>query len=639
VAFLDKDHSSSDIAAMAKGTAPLVFVAYSRETEVRDRRILKLVQDLRLYGINATYGPWISPIGRDHCREEEDTIRRSDFVILALTPSYKPKWDDRNSGMAAEVNCIRNHAKSKEREGKSVLIPFVLEGKRTEVTPLSIEGLTNVGKGSEQVEHYDDAVHTCAAHILDLIPANLVRVPHHDLMQVPQRPIPLPRTPTLADAPEPSDAGSHSQGADTITGMILVAEINKFTELESPIRRQAVRNLWELHRSLGKERLPNVEMFADNMVDGIVIGFGHGSGQQPGNIIDFAEALITRFRTSADLALRVGVHFGSFDKMNKPAPHHCEQCRKNDGYCIWMFGRGPNTARRVASYASEKQIAITEAAIDHWLEQTDTGERSHIASSLYPRFALRDDPIARSQSAFQLQYGNTQPLLFRLRPVEPSGVEERIYSPKLMRLSHVESTINGVLDGIAATVGGWIGVCGGPRAASTRPRVSMFVKESSTDGSTMLVCYKHRAMKKPASGPDAILYETHRKPGKTRYATAGSGMGPAGYAFYTQQPFYLPRLSNPRNKKKYAADLKTRAHLTDEQIDGFGRKATTFMAFPILLPSSKDHTAEAEGAVCIDLMADPPEAIDDHMDEMLTDLHEHYSTQLAALWMYRAYGQ
>ncbi len=86
--------------------APTALVSYSWDSAAHKEWVLRLAERLRLNGVNVILDRWDLPLGADRTLFMEQSIHKSDFVLLVCTPIYATKSNNRTGGAGYEAMVI-----------------------------------------------------------------------------------------------------------------------------------------------------------------------------------------------------------------------------------------------------------------------------------------------------------------------------------------------------------------------------------------------------------------------------------------------------------------------------------------------------------------------------------------------------
>jgi TIR domain len=130
--------------AEQKITPPETFISYAWGVPEQERWVEKrLATDLQKAGIDVVLDRWHNAqVGASVARFVE-RIEESDRIIMVGTPSYRRKYDNKDSDtgyvVAAEVDLINNRLLGAEPQKRSVL-PLLLDGEKMNSLPPLLHG-------------------------------------------------------------------------------------------------------------------------------------------------------------------------------------------------------------------------------------------------------------------------------------------------------------------------------------------------------------------------------------------------------------------------------------------------------------------------------------------------------------------
>ena len=101
------EHKPHEIAVARDPGVPTTFISYSWDTPEHKQWVLRLAERLRSEGgVNVILDHWHLPIGGDRTFFMENSIDKSDFVLLVCTPTYAQKSNTRSGGVGYEATIL-----------------------------------------------------------------------------------------------------------------------------------------------------------------------------------------------------------------------------------------------------------------------------------------------------------------------------------------------------------------------------------------------------------------------------------------------------------------------------------------------------------------------------------------------------
>jgi hypothetical protein len=122
----DREQEPTEQEALASSTNPSVFISYAWESEELKKWVLELAKHLRSNGINVTLDQWHLGLGDNRFQFMEQSVTRSEFVLVICTPIYAEKSEERSGGVGYESNIITSRIA--EKVGKQKFIPVLRLG-------------------------------------------------------------------------------------------------------------------------------------------------------------------------------------------------------------------------------------------------------------------------------------------------------------------------------------------------------------------------------------------------------------------------------------------------------------------------------------------------------------------------------
>jgi TIR domain len=105
---------------------PCVFISYSWDTGDHRKWVLDLASRLRQDGVKIILDKWHLRPGADKTTFMENSIAKSDFVILVCTPKYAERANERKGGVGYEAMIITGELAAKTATEK--FIPVLRDG-------------------------------------------------------------------------------------------------------------------------------------------------------------------------------------------------------------------------------------------------------------------------------------------------------------------------------------------------------------------------------------------------------------------------------------------------------------------------------------------------------------------------------
>lgn len=123
--------------------SPMAFISYSWDSEAHKKWVLDLACRLRgKDGVEIILDQWHLQPGGDKAFFMEQSVAKSDFVILICTPNYAQKANIREGGVGYEAAIITGELAANIRQGK--FIPVLRDGSWKSSLPLWIKSKVGV---------------------------------------------------------------------------------------------------------------------------------------------------------------------------------------------------------------------------------------------------------------------------------------------------------------------------------------------------------------------------------------------------------------------------------------------------------------------------------------------------------------
>lgn len=113
---------------------PIVFISYSWDNEPHKKWVLELANKLRSDGVDVILDRYYLTPGKNLSLFVEDSLRKSNRIILVLTPNYKLKAEKRIGGVGQEISIINNELVKNISENERV-IPILRKGSSDDSIP------------------------------------------------------------------------------------------------------------------------------------------------------------------------------------------------------------------------------------------------------------------------------------------------------------------------------------------------------------------------------------------------------------------------------------------------------------------------------------------------------------------------
>ena len=389
---------------------------------------------------------------------------------------------------------------------------------------------------------------------------------------------------------------------------IVVADVSNFSALPSSEVKDVIDQLWRIPDRLGTLNSRNSKRIP--ILDGMILV---AKDVRPVQIIEFCERWCAELPKATaefgtEVRLRIAIHKGDYYFLK-------------DQNCI--VGGDVNECSRLVRMAGAGQIVLSEDFV-RACEKDGLGVKADL---LWPKLTdkrgNRVDPFG-----FEIKPG-TQSYLryYRDHELPRSALMLRNAHESEQVIYRVLAEIEDEFEDLVFTE------C--PQLKSEKQklktRVSIFVIDRNPRDEVRLVSTKFRFMKRARNGNKLLAKNS------TAYAIdREEPQGTIGRAFITKQPVVLhklPKFSSRNTNYLDALGTKAGWNLDAATVDGFSRKARTFLAVPYWLNRGAEN---ADGVICIDSML----PLDDISEEFLLDCAEgfgrFFGTLVAALMRLRS---
>jgi len=141
-------------------TPPKVFVSYAWESETHKLWVKSLAWSLRDDGVDAILDQWEMAPGDQLPLFMEESIRKSDFVLIVCTPKYKAKSDSRKGGVGYEGDVMTAVAFTGVSRRK--FIPVLASGTWDDSSPSWLKGsyYLDIREFPEKQDVYEELLRT-----------------------------------------------------------------------------------------------------------------------------------------------------------------------------------------------------------------------------------------------------------------------------------------------------------------------------------------------------------------------------------------------------------------------------------------------------------------------------------------------
>jgi hypothetical protein len=135
---------------------PIIFISYSWDNDAHINWVLNLAQRLREIGIDVILDKYELKLGHDLLYFMEQSVAKSDKVLLILTPNYKLKAEKREGGVGYEYSIISSRMYELNVKNNK-FIPILKYGTKHQSIPHYFESklyldMTNEGQFDAQLE-------------------------------------------------------------------------------------------------------------------------------------------------------------------------------------------------------------------------------------------------------------------------------------------------------------------------------------------------------------------------------------------------------------------------------------------------------------------------------------------------------
>lgn len=132
---------------MAQSINPTVFISYSYDDPEHVDWVEKLALKMRMDGVNVILDKWHLGTGDTLTQFIEQSIVRSDYVVIVCTPNYKYKADNRLGGVGYEDSIITGEMA--RGINKTKYLPIIRKGSAYNAIPIFLidkryEDFTNI---------------------------------------------------------------------------------------------------------------------------------------------------------------------------------------------------------------------------------------------------------------------------------------------------------------------------------------------------------------------------------------------------------------------------------------------------------------------------------------------------------------
>lgn len=384
-------------------------------------------------------------------------------------------------------------------------------------------------------------------------------------------------------------------------GLILLADIVDFSELRGSVQIQVISNLWEFIR----DNLPNHDArppIVDGYLDRVVVAFPISVYQK---ILDFASKLIRHMRQKQNVDLRIGIHVGAFQCVEKPTNQSTH-----------LIGLGPNHCARITEIGDAGHIIVSEQFVDAWREE--------FGDVILSRLTPQDSPIF-------LFYKSGSPK--RIRIYRPPGIGEievkvpqrlvqlQIAEKQLKEivLSEIEEVFMQLVDEKDQNLD-WERV---------RPRISLLAPAPNDPNE--LFATEFRYLRRP--DPGTFSTQSLIRRGQVAYKLAEPGQGTAARAFISQSPQVLYGLPSYEDSPEDYIQRLAEWNLPEDIVRSLSRHARAFISFPFMLAEGE----RPDGVITIDTWSGLTSEYLSKEDllEFAEYLMSSYGLLIAALWRLR----
>jgi hypothetical protein len=140
-------------------TKPTVFISYSWDSEEHKLWVLKLAERLTKDGINVILDRYYLKPGKNLPYFVENSIEKSDRIIIVFTENYKLKADKRKGGVGYEYSILNADLYNKQTDNEKI-IPLLRNGNKEKSIPKFMQQFIHIDiRNDENFENsYNDLV-------------------------------------------------------------------------------------------------------------------------------------------------------------------------------------------------------------------------------------------------------------------------------------------------------------------------------------------------------------------------------------------------------------------------------------------------------------------------------------------------
>ena len=137
----------NEVFGLAQGINPTVFISYSYDNQEHVDWVEKLALKMRIDGVNVIFDKWHIETGDSVPFSIEQSILKSDYVVIVCTPNYKYKADNRLGGVGYEDSIITGEMV--RGVNKTKYLPVIRKGTALNAIPIFLidkryENFTNI---------------------------------------------------------------------------------------------------------------------------------------------------------------------------------------------------------------------------------------------------------------------------------------------------------------------------------------------------------------------------------------------------------------------------------------------------------------------------------------------------------------
>lgn len=394
----------------------------------------------------------------------------------------------------------------------------------------------------------------------------------------------------------------------------MICDIVDFSRLPHELQAEAVRRLWSYLRiNPSQALLSNPERYVINGTgDGLMLAYiSDTEAKRHAEFIEFAAGIVQHMHAGdGQFHVRVGVHQGQFGFIEVPGARTRQ-----------AVGTGINQCARIVAVGDRDTVTVGENFLIKWSARSrDDVRQDFVPGPGKPAHAV----IIKRGEVFNLRFYSPP---HRTLP----HASKKIESFKVVRtlIDRQLAAMDGALKDLLHTAQSAL------KDVPLDVRISVLTERTPEHGGERALCttdYRHHA------NGYAI------RASNTVYPLANGGTSPAAHAYAAntvcvahQLPEWL--IAVPATQDAYytafTADRPYRA-LGRDIVDGFGRHARTYLAFPFsLVPADPAQDINPDGVICIDLMQ-PLDGFEAEQLRQFTEaLREKFSEPLAQLWRLR----